>query len=51
MIVAILKKIDNFRFGELRKSEFVMVDNMEWFNVFRFHFYCSHYDTQCCICD
>lgn len=25
---------NKFRFGELRKSEFVMVDNMEWFNVF-----------------
>ena len=23
-----------FKFGELRKSKFVMVDNMEWFNVF-----------------
>ena len=23
-----------FKFGELRKSKFVMVDNMEWLNVF-----------------
>ena len=27
-------EITNFKFGELRKSKFVMVDNMEWFNVF-----------------
>ena len=27
-------EIANFKFGELRKSKFVMVDNMEWFNVF-----------------
>ena len=33
------------------KFKFVMVDNMEWFNVFGLIFYCSHYDTQCCICD
>ena len=26
--------INKFKFGELRKSKFVMVDNMEWFNVF-----------------
>ena len=32
----ILKIKENlkFKFGELRKSKIVMVDNMEWFNVF-----------------
>ena len=39
-IACIVYAIDNheeqgkFQFGELRKSKFVMVDNMEWFNVF-----------------
>ncbi len=33
------------------KSEVVMAGIMEWFNVFGLIFYCSHYDTQCCICD
>ena len=27
-------QLGQFKFGELRKSKFVMVDNMEWFNVF-----------------
>jgi hypothetical protein len=29
-----IKENLKFKFGELRKSKIVMVDNMEWFNVF-----------------
>ena len=29
-----IKENVKFKFGELRKSKFVMVDNIEWFNVF-----------------